>query len=320
MTENIRVDDLWFSDDTLVLKAEQKIFRVTKSILAARSSVFRDMIAFPQSEDDESEIIDGSPVILLHDAAEEVEAFLRAVFDSSYFMPPPEPVDVRAVLGILRLSHKYDVHYLYLRAIRHLSVKYGCTSVDEHRSAIYEDHMLYPQGDVTVFLLSIIDTATEVGALWLLPIAYYRASSCHRAALRATIALGASEQVVQTCLAAQIDLLRESGTIYAFISSTPAEGCSHEEICTAERRSLMERYFRFLHKENSFLAPLDYWHDAAWSTLVDAGCCDSCMAQMKELHGKALRDVWDRLPNIFGLPAWPELNAMRAAAMTSAPM
>lgn len=91
--DDIRVDDLWFSNDTLVIKAQKKVFRVTKSILAARSSVFRDMVAFPQPTSDQTNVVDGSPVVTLHDAAADVEVFLRAIFDSrcvsdlSYFPP-----------------------------------------------------------------------------------------------------------------------------------------------------------------------------------------------------------------------------------------
>ncbi|KAJ7452205.1 hypothetical protein FB451DRAFT_695926 [Mycena latifolia] len=60
-TSYTRVDDLWFPEGTLVIRAERTIFRVIQSILAARSSVFRDMLALPQPTDSDTEIIDGSP-------------------------------------------------------------------------------------------------------------------------------------------------------------------------------------------------------------------------------------------------------------------
>ncbi|KAJ7652646.1 hypothetical protein B0H17DRAFT_957806, partial [Mycena rosella] len=136
----IRVEDLWFSNDTLVLKTQQKIFRVSKSVLAARSTVFSDMAAFPQPVDGDTELIDGSPVVTLHDSADDMEAFLRAIFDSSYFMPPPTSVGLDVILGILRLSHKYDVQYLHRRALEHLSVQYYRSSVHDYRSIKVADH------------------------------------------------------------------------------------------------------------------------------------------------------------------------------------
>lgn len=83
--EDIRVDGLWFSDDMLVIRAEKRIFRVSKSVLAARSSVFSDMIAFPQPLAPDAEgTMEGSPVVTLPDTGQDVEAFLRAIFDSRY--------------------------------------------------------------------------------------------------------------------------------------------------------------------------------------------------------------------------------------------
>lgn len=74
------VEDLWFSNDTLVIKAGAKIFKVSKSLLAARSTVFRDMVEFPQPADGDTKLIDGSPVVSLQHSADDVEVFLRAIF------------------------------------------------------------------------------------------------------------------------------------------------------------------------------------------------------------------------------------------------
>ncbi|KAJ6496327.1 hypothetical protein C8R45DRAFT_926837 [Mycena sanguinolenta] len=140
-----QAEGLWFSNDSLVvLTAGDKIFRVPKSILAARASVFQAMFEFPQPTtytDEMSDMIDCSPFIRLHDDPGEVEAFLHAIFDSSYFMPPPNAVDFSAVLGILRLSHKYD-----------------------------DTTILDPEWDTELRALEVI---REVGATWLLPFAYH---------------------------------------------------------------------------------------------------------------------------------------------------
>lgn len=82
-----RVDDLWFSTDIIVIRAENKIFRVSGGVLTARSTVFRDMIALPQLTTCDTEQIDGFPVVRLHDAARDVEVFLRAIYDSRYAFP-----------------------------------------------------------------------------------------------------------------------------------------------------------------------------------------------------------------------------------------
>ncbi|KAJ7820322.1 hypothetical protein B0H14DRAFT_3876321 [Mycena olivaceomarginata] len=79
--------------------------------------------------------MDGSPVACLHDSAEDVEAFLHAIYDSSYFLPAPAPNHLSAVVGILRLSHKYGCQYLNCRALEHLHVDgWYSMAYDEHGS------------------------------------------------------------------------------------------------------------------------------------------------------------------------------------------
>ncbi|KAJ7182424.1 hypothetical protein C8R43DRAFT_1054358 [Mycena crocata] len=142
-----RVEELWFSNDTLVIKAENMEFCVSKSLLAARSPVFSDMVTFPQPANDEAtseDMVDGSPVVRLHDSGPAVRALLKALFDSSYFMPPPAPVELQVVLDILRLSHKYDAQYLHDRALQHLAVRYGPSSVNTYRAPQHEDDIIHP--------------------------------------------------------------------------------------------------------------------------------------------------------------------------------
>lgn len=59
-----RIDDLWFEDGSLVIKAEEKLFRISKCLLAARSTVFTDMLSLPAVPDGEMELIDGIPVVI----------------------------------------------------------------------------------------------------------------------------------------------------------------------------------------------------------------------------------------------------------------
>lgn len=74
-----RVPGLYFDDGSLIIKAENKEFKVFRSVLADKCAVFRDMAAFPQPP---SLSPTGACMeVILHDKAEEMASFLRAIFD-----------------------------------------------------------------------------------------------------------------------------------------------------------------------------------------------------------------------------------------------
>ena len=82
----IRAPHLYFPDGNLVLRAENTLFKIFAGLLAARSSVFKDMLAFPHPplSEEEDETIDGCPVVDVYDEPRDLAVFLRAVFDSRY--------------------------------------------------------------------------------------------------------------------------------------------------------------------------------------------------------------------------------------------
>ncbi|KAJ7041385.1 hypothetical protein C8F04DRAFT_947219 [Mycena alexandri] len=84
-----QVPDLWFPRDApITIRADDKLFQVSRGILVARSAVFRDMFSMPQPTSDGTERLDGCPVVRLHDSAEDVEVFLRAIYDSRCIFLP----------------------------------------------------------------------------------------------------------------------------------------------------------------------------------------------------------------------------------------
>ncbi|KAJ7503742.1 hypothetical protein B0H11DRAFT_1984147 [Mycena galericulata] len=289
-----RVEDLWFSRDTIVIRADDKIFQVSRAILAARSTVFRDMIAFPQPVNGEMEEVDGSPVVRMHDPAADVEVFLRAIFDSSYFMPSPCPVELSVVLGILRLSHKYDVQYLFRRALHHLAEgEWYALSYDQPCI----DHII--TGDSSpIHSLSVAVAAIEVGAWWLLPMAYYDATCYGIDQLLALAADGALQPHAMKCAIAQARFLRGTSAVNQFLTlKGDSPSCGNPGGCDTVRRSLLVEHFDLM-KDDAGLDPLGEWDTRA-----------------KTLFSEAAREFWAELPGIFDLPPWPELDAMKRAAM-----
>jgi len=81
---------LWFEDGNLILKAENSLFRIYTGLLAARSSVFKDMLAFPPPAEG-NEMLDGCPIVTVYDNAKDMVFFLKAIFDSRCVFSSPFP-------------------------------------------------------------------------------------------------------------------------------------------------------------------------------------------------------------------------------------
>ncbi|KAL5537242.1 hypothetical protein ACEPAF_1065 [Sanghuangporus sanghuang] len=158
-----RHHEFWFSDGSVVLLAQDVLFRVHKSFLARHSLVFRDMFSLPQPpttgssslklscvssycEDgnkcstlpqellmlDDQAIengqvtLDGCHVVCLHDFPGDVESLLYALYDGPKF-GDNSAADFRVVSGVLRLASKYVIDGLRTRALAHLSTAWPST-------------------------------------------------------------------------------------------------------------------------------------------------------------------------------------------------
>ena len=75
--------DPWLYDGNVVLVAGKTAFRVFRSVLSKNSPVFEDMFTIPQPPD--AETFEDCSVVHLQDAAHDVDAFLRALFDTYVF-------------------------------------------------------------------------------------------------------------------------------------------------------------------------------------------------------------------------------------------
>ncbi|KAJ7847656.1 hypothetical protein B0H13DRAFT_2405622 [Mycena leptocephala] len=294
---------------TLVIRADDTIFRVSKSVLCARSSVFRDMVAFPQP-DVAAESLESSPVVCLHDCATDVEVFLRAIFDSNHFMPPPEPVDIHVVLGILRLAHKYDIQYLYRRALRHLGTEYPTSLADL-------DKDLDALNGTVPLGFTVIQAVAQVGALWLLRSAYCFLCShpVH------TIIEEAGEQ--WNCLSPaqrqpslRADLHRVAGLVkvHKFLHTVPVH-CEHPKKCKNIRFDVQKDLFAAILSAHGSRGAIGHWKEGSWTLLEIAGLCQVWLTDAKAKYSVARRKFWDSLPAEYGLPPWHELHSLRAAAL-----
>ncbi|KAJ6556450.1 hypothetical protein B0H19DRAFT_1152622 [Mycena capillaripes] len=322
-----RVPELWFEDDNLILRAENSLFRVSKGILAARSSVFRDMLAFPRprrsstvevkikrededegTEDgDGEETMDGCPVVRLHDAAADVTYFLRAIFDSSFFEPPPFKSSLPIITGILRLSHKYDVHYLRRRALLHLDTGfptslglYEVTGLETFASDGLDDSLL------------TIRCASEVGATWVLPTAFYfLCYSDMRDILNAREWPLLSEVDRETVIVSYTKQRVACPPVLPFLRIPFTEGCTSLDRCSDYKASYLVDVGSW-----NISDPLGSYKE--WSPF-ESKICAYCLEKSEAYHRAARAQLWEELPSIYGLPPWDALEKMKSEALAADP-
>ncbi|KAJ7083812.1 hypothetical protein C8R44DRAFT_53503 [Mycena epipterygia] len=301
-----RAEALWFSPDVVIIRADSRIFRVFSAILKAQSSVFADMFAFPQPPlADSMETMDGFPVVELHDDPDDVEVFLKALFDSSFFMPFPAIALLEDIIGILRLSHKYNVPYLRCRALEHL----GATLPT--RLSDYDIREGYENGKTSLRLMKIIKAATEVDALWLLPVAYH--DLCKQEIseiLTEPYWKDLGEEERNACLIGHSAQSRYFPKMLSFlwVSKDSDAECDDYTECNRLRLELAANFEHYWSWMTYILAA---WGDDEWQEMEDIGICETCIEEAKALYAVARTEFWEQLPQMFGLPEWKELEEMR---------
>ncbi|KAK7036027.1 BTB domain-containing protein, partial [Favolaschia claudopus] len=317
--------EVWFEDGNIVIRAENTQFRVYRGVLAAKSPVFQDMFSIFQPID--SETVDGCPLIRLPDVATaEVAVFLKAIFDSAFFETYPSPSRIEHIIGILRLSHKYNVEYLKRRALTHLSAAFPTerTAFRAERGELWDTIPRNPPP-----YMSIIQLAREVEALWILPSAFYElVDACAEAQ---DLLECIREQVVYNGRTIQLSEEDKAALLEGYLAQLnagPSEmmrflhqnldiiGCTNPLRCLKSRMRAIEivRLDRSANVKGLRLDPLLLWDsDDDWERL-DA-LCSRCILSLKLTHSEAQQAFWDQLPQMFGLPPWEALLVMKTNAM-----
>ncbi|KAJ7069511.1 hypothetical protein C8F01DRAFT_977092 [Mycena amicta] len=329
-----RIQELWFEDGNIVLQAAggSAQYKVYRGTLARQSSVFENMLAFPQPP--ESALVDGCPLVHLPDDDEEVTPFLRALFEPDYFLPFPARTTFRILYGCLRLGHKYDVDSLRRRALVHFT-SYFRTNLDEWDESEYsvEKRDEAPSkmtswvirhsvlGTRLAGLIACANLAREVGATWALPTIFYVLSTWfedlgtglfHGYTFgKTTVQLSLQDQASfllgsERQMRASWDILRDLSdpSVPSTCPTTP-DACTLAVLTAAFNSKNICR--------DAQRHPLLVWSDDCWPLLNQA--CFRCIIELKRRHTAAREKFWNDLPGNYGLPSWPELQMMRDAAI-----
>ncbi|KAJ7310627.1 hypothetical protein DFH08DRAFT_718784, partial [Mycena albidolilacea] len=313
-----------FEDGNLVIQAGNSQYRVYRGLLATYSGVFTGASKSPA----DAELVEGFPLVRFLDPDVEVTPFLKAIFQPDFFMPFPAPTAFDAIVGCLRLSHKYGVGYLHRRALVHLSSTYPTklSTLD----AIY-----FPTGKQDLkpswkippdptFRICVILLAREVEATWILPWAFYGLSA---KILTKLVLLFSLAMLAIHCLPFDDQAFFLKGHCNWQTTSTAADaprflwhplnipGCKDPSGCHTQRLNAMEVVREGLNDGSSVFFCI--WREEEWDCLQSV--CPACLGALRNTHTATRRAFFDKLPEMYNLPSWAELEQLRTAAIGDSP-
>ncbi|KZP13125.1 hypothetical protein FIBSPDRAFT_835408 [Athelia psychrophila] len=295
---------IWYDDGNVILQAGAMQFRVHKGILAQSSSVFSDMLSFPQPATANVEMIDECPVVRLSDSAEEVEYVLQALCQRKY-VAFGETVGDKLPFGVvsafLCLGQKYDIRSLYVEAQRRLFREFPATLAAEDAledwTAIDGPHYM-----------DLVVLARKTGLLSILPRVLYGCIRNH------SVDVIIDGERVDGCLKSlpiqdQVTCLAGIQGIYQAPIDTTFQWLWDTTKSLAVDCAQPKRCIKGLQKICSDLftpAPAVYGYDKWVSDYSDV-LCSKCTKIWMERHEEGRKDFWEGLPGLFRLPPWTEL-------------
>ncbi|KIP01846.1 hypothetical protein PHLGIDRAFT_325470 [Phlebiopsis gigantea 11061_1 CR5-6] len=301
-----RDPDLWFTDGSVVLRADDALYRVYSGILSQASPVFRAMFGIPQPAYG-SESYDGCPLVHMPDSAQDLRPFLRALYDCSQFNVSELTLkDTPMIVSVLRISTKYEVRSLRKRAIDALLLRYPIT----YNDYITTSWTARPQLDHPRHVL-VANIAREADVPILLPTALL---ACAATANSLTLWDGMTHEGVHYALCEpnkralflgrpKLAHIARHKTQAFFFHSHSTAGCKARQRCDEFCRIFADA---FDHRDDPWVNP---FYRMNWKS-VQSACCEPCATSWEQIQTSECDLAWQALPSYFDLPPWHELEKL----------
>ncbi|KAJ6543025.1 hypothetical protein B0H19DRAFT_1077043 [Mycena capillaripes] len=223
----------------------------------------------------------------------------------------PALTNFATIAGVLRLSTKYEVEHLRRRvALVHLSSEFPTKLVEWDAERDRTDPLCavplwnrssWEYDPNLSAANSLIDLCRETQAPWVILIVIYMLGEefeCPADIFHGDPSLDTSTHVTRP------GLLRAFCTIHI-------DGCTSRKRCAEEKLAALNDvhgdYDRYP------VIPLDIWGEEDWSRL--SALCTTCLRELRKAHQQARQDLWTRLPEMYSLSPWEELEKLKAAAI-----
>ncbi|KAI0784160.1 hypothetical protein C8Q75DRAFT_736305 [Abortiporus biennis] len=305
---------LWFDDGTIVLQAQNVLYRVYAGHLARYSKVFTDMLAIPQSsdsEDDSLEKYEGVPLVFLPDSSFDTTNFLMALLHPG-FHGRLESLKIEELASILRLSRKYIVDILLSQVVGILTQLFPST-LSTHIKISNEVRLA---NATTGQLFTIANIAKETGVDILLPSIYYRCCQLELSKVMEDAQTLDPENLNRIITGRdKLQTLTLHSFSWLFAEETrnskkyarlESESCRDWD-CTREAEVAKVAKTASTTTSSGLNMLLDPLCLMLLCKAIPTTTCEGCRGGISRLATTSALNVWTNLPQTFGLPEWKKL-------------
>ncbi|PIL26475.1 hypothetical protein GSI_12233 [Ganoderma sinense ZZ0214-1] len=283
----MRHEEFWFADGSVVLVARNTGFRVFRSLLAAQSTVFSDMLS--SSSPNAEEMFEGCPVVHLSDSPQDVAYFLGVLLPKSQRTLYMRNLrfSFRRVAAIIRLAHKYHVQDVLDQAILALG-EYFTSDFDTWESDRIAVVLKSRHAVAVVNLARLVDRPS------LLPIALYEC-----ALLGSSVFKGyrRDENYVDRLDQSDILAAKAVALISDVFVTEPCTRCERRGRCKGALKTMLEDAIGS--DDASDPDVLNGWGNTIKDWAKELRLCGPCEKAALARDTAARRRVWDELPDIF---------------------
>ncbi|KAL1742703.1 hypothetical protein HDZ31DRAFT_42657 [Schizophyllum fasciatum] len=289
-----RHSTFWYDDGSIVLHAENTLYRVHKSLLSLHSEVFADMLSVPQPIDEDQ--LEGCHIVRLHgDTAADWQKLLIILYNALYlesFQPPKD--HTRTVMnflpGLLRLATKYRFRAFREKSITILAALFPSALPSEIACKWKPS-----------FAIELIQIARQVNILELLPYAY----------LCLTDALKDSDDIYKL---PQLDWMDKAAALSGMVGVAQAQaehmypfvkGVDKAPGCSGYTPNGIPCALQHLKRVRDQPHKTWWFYPMQWGQM---GLCPLCEAPVRQTYYEGRKKVWDMLPKLFCLAeSWDDL-------------
>ncbi|KLO06121.1 hypothetical protein SCHPADRAFT_699772 [Schizopora paradoxa] len=315
-------ESLWFSDGNVVIATDTLLFKVHKSVLSMRSSVFKDMFNFPSvdscSDNDNAgkgatenglELYEGLPMVtLIGDKGKDVAHLLRASYEPHYFRPDREQPSFEIVIALLTLSSKYDFKLIQKDVVSHIAKCYPMSLKEQDELKEKDVFGGFKQVECHFELLKAVFIA-DID--FLLPRLYHACSDNYVGdILRNARRVGLHQRCLETLLEGKERIDTAARTLIARIPDMAYREHRFNP-CTTDHdyggncleKIRFSAFGDLLHTSNMGKLAVDRIIEKCTTPL-----CESCREVVEEVAEKQRHIIWGCIPISFYLPTWDRLR------------